>query len=83
MIHEKENPQDAKVSARISLCGMLRLIRVYTLRRVHNVGFLVERLSEMVDSNQCFFFIDWDTVQGQPNKLYQHCAGMFIPRDYL
>ena len=28
----------------VSLCGMLRLIRINTLRRVHNVGFLVERL---------------------------------------
>ena len=29
---------------RISLRGMLRLIRVDTLRTVHNVGFLLERL---------------------------------------
>ena len=29
---------------RISLRGMLRLIRVDTLRRVHNVGFLAGRL---------------------------------------
>ena len=33
-----------KVSVRVSLRGMLRLIRVDTLRRVHNVDFLVERL---------------------------------------
>ena len=32
------------MSARISLRGMLRLSRFYTLRRVHNVEFLVERL---------------------------------------
>ena len=29
---------------RVSLHGMLRLISVDTLRRVHNVGFLAERL---------------------------------------
>ena len=55
MIPETENPQEAK-----SVCpalpvryakdlitqslGMLSLIRVDTLRRVRNVGFLVERL---------------------------------------
>ena len=33
-----------KVSIRVSLRGMLRLFRFDTLRRVHNVGFLVERL---------------------------------------
>ena len=32
------------LSARISLRGMLRLIRVDTLRKVHNVGFLAIRL---------------------------------------
>ena len=32
------------MSARVSLRGMLRLIRVDTLRRFHNVGFLVKRL---------------------------------------
>ena len=32
------------MSARVSLRGMLKLIRVDTLRRVHNVGFLAERL---------------------------------------
>ena len=30
---------------RISLRGMLRLVQVDTLRRVHNVGFLVEWLT--------------------------------------
>ena len=33
-----------KVSVWVSLCGMLILIRVDTLRRVHNVGFHAERL---------------------------------------
>ena len=33
-----------KESVRVSLRGMLRLIRVDTLRRVHNVGFLAGRL---------------------------------------
>ena len=33
-----------KVSVRVSLGDMLRLIGVDTLRRVHNVGFLVEWL---------------------------------------
>ena len=32
------------MSVRISLRGMLSLIRVDTLLNVHNVGFLVERL---------------------------------------
>ena len=31
------------MSVRVSLRGILRLIRVDTLRRIHNVGFLVER----------------------------------------
>ena len=33
------------MSVRVNLRGMLRLIRVDTLRRVHNVGFLAERLN--------------------------------------
>ena len=45
MIPKTENPQEAKkVSIRVSLRGMLRLIRVDTLRRDHNVGFLAGRL---------------------------------------
>ena len=32
-----------KVYIRVSLCGMLMLIRVDTLRRVHNVDFLTRR----------------------------------------
>ena len=32
------------MSVRVSLSRMLRLIRVDTFRRVHNIGFLVERL---------------------------------------
>ena len=35
------------MSVQISLSGMFRLILVDTLRRVHNVGFLVERLLGM------------------------------------
>ena len=35
------------MSAWISLRSMLRVIRVDILRRVHNVGFLVERLIYM------------------------------------
>ena len=61
------------MSARISLRGMLRLILVYNLRRDNNVGFLFERLSKSVDSNQYFVFIDWDTVQGQPVIDNDHC----------
>ena len=37
-----------KVSVRVSLCGMLRLFRVDTLRRVHNVGFLEEHVISIV-----------------------------------
>ena len=43
VIPETENPQEAK-SVRVSLRGKLRLIRVDTLRRVHNVGILAGRL---------------------------------------
>ena len=32
------------MSVRVSLRGMPRLIRVGSLRRVHNVGFLLERI---------------------------------------
>ena len=38
------------MSARISLRCMLRLIRVNTLRSVHNVGFLVGRLKWRVSA---------------------------------
>ena len=38
MIPETDNPQRRKVSIRVSLRGMLRLIRVDTLRCVHNVS---------------------------------------------
>ena len=45
MIPETENQQEAqKLSVRVSLRGIFRLIRADTLRRVHNVGFLVGRL---------------------------------------
>ena len=45
MIRETKNPQEAKVvSVRVSLRCMLRLIRVDTLRRVHTVSFLADRL---------------------------------------
>ena len=44
MIHETENSKDAKVFVRMSLRGMLRLILVDILRRVHNVGFLVDHM---------------------------------------
>ena len=33
------------MSILVSLCGMLRLIRVDTLRRDHNAGFLAGRLN--------------------------------------
>ena len=44
MIPETENLQEPKMSILVSLRSMLRLIRIDTLRRVHNVGFLVGRL---------------------------------------
>ena len=37
-------PLRRNVSARISLLGLRMLIWIDTLRRVHNVGYLVERL---------------------------------------
>ena len=45
MIHETENPQEARVTVWVSLRGMLMLIRVDTSRRLHNVGFLAGRLN--------------------------------------
>ena len=45
MISETENPQEAKSACRVSLRDMLRLIWIDTLRRVHNVGFLADRLN--------------------------------------
>ena len=53
MIPETENPQEAKLSARISLRGMLRLIRVDTLRRAHSVGFLAGRLNYTINRDVC------------------------------
>ena len=44
MITETENPQEAKSVYQVRLRGMLRLIRVDTLRRNHYVGFLMGRL---------------------------------------
>ena len=41
---ETENLQEANISIRVSMRGMLRMIWVYTLRRDHNVGFLAGRL---------------------------------------
>ena len=55
MIPETENPLEVKrVSVRVSLRGMLRLIRVDTLRRVHNVGYLVIRfINNLRNEVQC------------------------------
>ena len=47
MIHETENPQEAKRVFPVSLYGMLRLIRVDTLRTVHTVGLLVGQLTSL------------------------------------
>ena len=44
MILETKNPQEAN-SIRLSRRGMLMLIQIDTLRRVHNVGFLEGRLN--------------------------------------
>ena len=41
---QKIHRRRKKMSIRVSLRGMLRLIRVDTLRRVYNVGFLAGRL---------------------------------------
>ena len=41
-----------KVSVRVSLPGILRQIRFDTLRRVHNVGFLLKRL-------KCLIILQW------------------------
>ena len=38
------------MSIRVSLRGMHRLMRVDTLRKVHTVGFLVERLNFFIYS---------------------------------
>ena len=50
MIPETENHRRGKVSVRVSLRGMLRLIRSDALHRFHNVGFLAERLIFISDS---------------------------------
>ena len=42
---------------RVSLRGMLRLIRVDTLRRVHNVGFLTRRLKYIITQTRVVYFI--------------------------
>ena len=70
MIPETENPQEAKSVCRISLCDMLRLIRVDTLRRFHNVGFLVGRLicclswySMYLLSYQNMMLSDWSVIK--------------------
>ena len=44
MIPETENHRRPKEYVRFCLRGMRKLIRVDTLRRVTNVGFLVEQL---------------------------------------
>ena len=41
-------PLKGNVSAVISLRGLPRLIWIDTLRRVHNVSFLVERLKQFI-----------------------------------
>ena len=41
---ETEKTQKAELSARVSLRGMLRMIRVDNLRGVHTIGFLAGRL---------------------------------------
>ena len=49
-------------SFRVSLRGMLRLIRVDTLRIVHNVGFPVERLIYLMDvTKYMYIFITFKT----------------------
>ena len=45
MIYATENPQEAK-----SICSGYLLIRVDTLRRVHNVGFLAGGLKSCLRS---------------------------------
>ena len=45
------------MSVRISLTGLLRLIRIDTLRRVHNVGFLGSFISLKVLGKRWTFFI--------------------------
>ena len=43
MILETENPQGQNVSTRVSLRGMLRLVRGDTFHTVNNVGFIAGR----------------------------------------
>ena len=45
------------MSVRVSLRGMLKLNRVDTLRRVHNVGFLAGRLNYVNLSEACYKMI--------------------------
>ena len=53
MIPETENPQEAKLSDRINLRCMFRLIRVDTLCKVDNVGFLEGRLYQVLVDVNC------------------------------
>ena len=57
-------PLRRNVSVRISLHGLCRLIWVNTLRRVHNIGFLVEKAHIMnyfrYVKTLIFFVIEWN-----------------------
>ena len=46
------------MSIRVSLCGMLRLIRVDTLRRVDTVGFLAGRFMYQLIERDSLIYTD-------------------------
>ena len=61
-----------KVSVRINLRGMLRLILVDTLRRVHNVGFLVGRLNYIYIGEGNLGFIYYYAYSADHTSAHYH-----------
>ena len=65
---ETENPQEAKVSVHVSLRGMLMLICVDSIRRVHNVGFLIERERKIVTALENLRYILFSGISPMPRN---------------
>ena len=61
------------MSVRVSLHGMLRLIRVDTLGRFHNVGFLVRRLKWYRDGYGYYLQRQCETQNGQMAASLRYC----------
>ena len=59
ILEKKKNYRMRKVSVRVSLCGMLKLIRVDTLRNLHSVGLLGGRLIVYLYGLSYLFYAEW------------------------